>query len=237
MQADILTALRAWGGKAHALPEACRGLHAAPAACPQTAPLGRLHPLPLPAADGQTAVTAAAKVPVIDTIGAGDFFTSGCLYGLLSGASLKVRPGSALQNRLGRMMSTCCASLWRLSTAAAAKPAAACCCARWPTGFSCALAGSLPSSHPQARHAPSAAAPPAQPRSRRRVRSSAPRRCSNCARPLHAFSQQTVQRQAVQRQQAASQRQVQRTCGSSRKLWRVPTCEPVLPNRRRYLIP
>lgn len=27
----------------------------------------------------------------MDTVGAGDFFTSGCLYGLLSGASLKVR--------------------------------------------------------------------------------------------------------------------------------------------------
>ncbi|KAI7846386.1 hypothetical protein COHA_000097 [Chlorella ohadii] len=40
-------------------------------------------------ADGQVAVTAAAKVPVVDTIGAGDLFTSGCLYGLLSGASLK----------------------------------------------------------------------------------------------------------------------------------------------------
>ncbi|PRW45269.1 sugar kinase [Chlorella sorokiniana] len=40
-------------------------------------------------ADGQAAATAAAKVPVVDTIGAGDFFTSGCLYGLLSGASLK----------------------------------------------------------------------------------------------------------------------------------------------------
>lgn len=48
----------------------------------------------LPAADGQTAVTAAAKVPVVDTIGAGDLFTSGCLYGLLSGASLKVRPSA-----------------------------------------------------------------------------------------------------------------------------------------------
>ncbi len=59
--------------------------------------IGFTCPVPfLPAADGQVAVTAAAKVPVVDTIGAGDLFTSGCLYGLLSGASLKVRPGGCV---------------------------------------------------------------------------------------------------------------------------------------------
>ncbi|KAL4853031.1 putative sugar kinase [Chlorella vulgaris] len=40
------------------------------------------------AADGVTAVCAASSVAVVDTVGAGDYFTSGCLLGLLSGASL-----------------------------------------------------------------------------------------------------------------------------------------------------
>lgn len=40
------------------------------------------------AAEGITAVCAASSVAIVDTVGAGDYFTSGCLLGLLSGASL-----------------------------------------------------------------------------------------------------------------------------------------------------
>ncbi|KAI3426463.1 hypothetical protein D9Q98_008830 [Chlorella vulgaris] len=39
-------------------------------------------------AEGITAVCAASSVAIVDTVGAGDYFTSGCLLGLLSGASL-----------------------------------------------------------------------------------------------------------------------------------------------------
>ncbi|EFN56268.1 hypothetical protein CHLNCDRAFT_57678 [Chlorella variabilis] len=40
-------------------------------------------------ADGSTATAAACRVAVVDTVGAGDYFTSGVLLGLLSGASLQ----------------------------------------------------------------------------------------------------------------------------------------------------
>lgn len=47
-------------------------------------------PPPVPAADGGEAHATAGRVAVVDTVGAGDFFTAGFLYALLSGASLQV---------------------------------------------------------------------------------------------------------------------------------------------------
>ena len=63
--------------KAHLLPDHTRCWHAPPQTCP--------------AADGSRALGAASRVAVVDTVGAGDLFTSGFLFGLLKGASLQAR--------------------------------------------------------------------------------------------------------------------------------------------------
>lgn len=153
----------------------------------------------LPAADGQAAATAAAKVPVVDTVGAGDFFTSGCLYGLLSGASLKVRCKALIKFVSRHSVDSAAAkcNLCLLPQAPQHLPCGPTSAAAATVGCSGCFMCCPPSIH---RHARSAAALPAQRRSRRRVRSLARKRCSGCAQPLLASLQPTgLARQAAQR--------------------------------------